>query len=123
MTILSNGNASPPQTVSVSPPTSTNKPDLPGSAWKISQSKPIPLSTNSPPNTTSISPSTRDGAESEMQLASLIVPNVQPPKVLTKNRVELVRVFTLSSQPKVNEEGTQQEEIRYIFIEKSNFRT
>jgi hypothetical protein len=98
-----NGNANP-----ILPPTTTmpNPIILPnktepfianpstGTAWKSSQSKPIPLNGNvTPPNGTATSPGSRDGSETEIQLASCIVPNVQPPKVLTKNRVELVSFF------------------------------
>lgn len=82
--------SSPPPSTNPSPPTSVIKSEAtPSSAWKIPQSKANPL-TNSPPNGVSISPNGREGVETEMQLASLIVPNVQPPKVLTKNRVELL---------------------------------
>jgi len=86
-----NGNTSSLQSTSASPTNSNKIEPTPSSAWKISQSKSNPLTVpNSPPNGTSTSPNIRDGVESEMQLASLIVPNVQPPKVLTKNRIELL---------------------------------
>jgi len=61
------------------------------SAWKSSQSKSIPINGHTSQNGNATSPVRESTIETaEMQLATCIVPNVQPPKVLTKNRVELL---------------------------------
>jgi len=65
----------------------------PLSAWQSSSRSPnkiVPLNGNGQLNGNPTAQSGRDGSETDLQLASCIVPTVQPPKVLAKNRVELL---------------------------------
>jgi len=73
--------------ISSSPPPPTTSAN-PSSAWKISSQSKTTSAATSPPNSNSTSPGTL--GDTEMHLASLIVPNVQPPKLLTQKRVELL---------------------------------
>jgi len=61
-----------------------------GNAWKSSQNKPIPLNGASSQSGNNSPPTGHLLDATEIQLASCLVPTVQPPKVLTRNRVELL---------------------------------
>lgn len=85
-TLVPNGSTLPSNVTNL-PSNGNNKVPETNNAWKSSQNKPIPLNgtvqsgNNSPPS---------EHMVDEIQLASCVVPTVHPPKVLTRNRVELL---------------------------------